>query len=162
MKPTDSLSTLFAHNRWANLRLLEQCSTLTPEQLDATTTGAYGSIRDTLEHIVMAERGYLSRIRTGLRYEWPDGARPESVAAMAALAEETGTALIESVARVTPTETVEIDWNGTLRDVPKTILVTQAINHATEHRDQVFAILTSLGIDPPDLSGWSYFEETDG
>ncbi len=44
------------------------------------------------------------------------------------------------------------------RDVPKTIILTQVINHATEHRAQVMAILTQLGIEPPDLSSWSYFE----
>jgi uncharacterized damage-inducible protein DinB len=43
--------------------------------------------------------------------------------------------------------------------VPKTILLTQAINHATEHRAQIMAILTQLGIQPPDLDGWSYFDE---
>jgi len=32
------------------------------------------------------------------------------------------------------------------------------INHATEHRAQIMAILTQLGIQPPDLDGWSYFE----
>jgi uncharacterized damage-inducible protein DinB len=39
-------------------------------------------------------------------------------------------------------DTVRIDWDGTPRDVPKTILLTQAINHATEHRAQIMAILT--------------------
>ena len=54
MKPTDTITDLFRHNRWANLRLLERCATLTSEQLNATMTGGYGSIRDTLEHIVTA------------------------------------------------------------------------------------------------------------
>ena len=40
MKPTDTLTTLFSHNLWANLRLLERCAGLTTEQLDATIVGA--------------------------------------------------------------------------------------------------------------------------
>ena len=44
MKPTDTLTTLFSHNLWANLRLLERCAALTSEQLDATISGAFGSI----------------------------------------------------------------------------------------------------------------------
>ena len=36
MKPTDTVTTLFNHHLWANLRLLEQCAELTNEQLDAT------------------------------------------------------------------------------------------------------------------------------
>ena len=68
MNTTDTLTTLFRHNRWANVRILERCAGLTNEQLDATIAGAYGSIRDTLQHIVTAERLYFSRISTGQRY----------------------------------------------------------------------------------------------
>ena len=57
------------------------------------------------------------------------------------------------------TDTVQIDWDGTPRDVPKTIILSQVINHATEHRDQIMAILTQLGIEPPDLQSWAYFDE---
>jgi uncharacterized damage-inducible protein DinB len=32
------------------------------------------------------------------------------------------------------------------------------INHATEHRAQIMAILTQLGITPPELDSWSYFD----
>ena len=35
-------------------------------------------------------------------------------------------------------------------------------NHATEHRAQIMAILTQLGVEPRDLSGWAYFEEGEG
>jgi uncharacterized damage-inducible protein DinB len=56
---------------------------------------------------------------------------------------------------------VLLDWNGTPREVPKAIILTQVINHATEHREQVKAILTQLGIEPPDLQSWSYFDELD-
>ncbi|MCP4140149.1 MAG: hypothetical protein GY755_07650 [Chloroflexi bacterium] len=34
-------------------------------------------------------------------------------------------------------------------------------NHAIEHRSQIMTILTQLGIQPPDLDGWTYFDETD-
>jgi uncharacterized damage-inducible protein DinB len=54
-----------------------------------------------------------------------------------------------------------VDWDGSPRDVPKTILLTQAINHATEHRAQIMVSMTQLGIQPPDLDGWQYFDESD-
>ena len=56
-------------------------------------------------------------------------------------------------------DTVQVHWEGAPRDVPKTILLTQAINHATEHRAQIMAILTQLGIQPPELDAWSFFDE---
>jgi uncharacterized damage-inducible protein DinB len=42
--------------------------------------------------------------------------------------------------------------------VPKAVILAQAINHATEHRAQIMAILTHLGIQPPELDLWLYFE----
>jgi len=65
MKHTNTLTTMFSHNLWANLRLLERCAELDSEQLDATMSGGFGSIRDTLQHIVTSELSYFSRISTG-------------------------------------------------------------------------------------------------
>lgn len=73
--------------------------------------------------------------------------------------QHTATGLIEWSAKIQADEIVEIDWDGELRDVPKTILFTQSINHATEHRAQIMTILTQLGVEPPELSGWAYFDE---
>ena len=38
------------------------------------------------------------------------------------------------------------------------VILVQAINHATEHREQINSMLSALGITPPDLDGWSYGE----
>lgn len=155
---TDILTTLFRHHRWANLCLLEACAAMTEEQLATTAPGAFGSIRDTLEHIVTGEQSYLARISTGRRYPHVEGAPPMTIAAMIETAGATGEGLVEWASRVRAEDTVEIDWDGTLRPVPKTILLTQAINHATEHRAQVMAVMTQLGVEPPDLQAWAYFD----
>jgi uncharacterized damage-inducible protein DinB len=55
---------------------------LTGEQLDAAIPGAFGSIRDTLQHIVTAEQSYFSRISTGQPDRRPQGAPPMSLAEM--------------------------------------------------------------------------------
>ena len=159
MNPTDTLTTLYRHNRWANERLLERCAGLSDEQLDATLLGTFGSIRDTLQHIVIAERSYLSRISTGQPYRYPKDAAPLTLVEMTEWARTSGAGLIEWAPKVQAGDTVQVDWEGAPRAVPKTILLTQAINHATEHRAQVMAILTQLGIEPPELDAWSYFDE---
>ena len=159
MRPTDALTTLFSHNLWANVRILEQCAGLTGEQLDATISGAFGSIRDTLQHIVMSEQSYFYRIRTGQPLHRPEDALPMTIAEMVESVRTSGSGLIEWAPKVQADDTVQVDWeDGTLREVPKTIYLTQVINHATEHRAQIMAILTQLGIQPPDLDSWSYFE----
>lgn len=159
MNPTDALTTLFNHNLWANLRLLERCAELSSEQLDATISGAYGSIHDTLQHIVRAEQSYFARISTGQPRHRAENEPPLTIAEMVDSARTTGAGLIEWAPRVQAGDTVQLDWDGTPRDVPKSIILTQVINHATEHRAQVMAIMTQLGIEPPDLQGWSYFDE---
>src|SRR5262245_64201814 len=95
MTPTDTTATLFSHNLWANLRLLERCAELTSEQLDATISGAFGSIRDTLQHIVTAEQSYFSRISTGQRFDRPEDAPPLTIAEMVESARTTGFGLAE-------------------------------------------------------------------
>ncbi|HEX7587856.1 MAG TPA: DinB family protein [Anaerolineae bacterium] len=149
MKPADTLTILFGHNRWANLHLLEKCAALSQEQLDAAITGGYGSIRDTLQHIVTGEQLYFSLISTGQRYERPEDAPPMPLAEMVDAAQITGAGLIEWAPRV---QADQVDGEG----IPKTFILTQAINHATEHRAQIMAILTQLGIQPPELDGWTY------
>lgn len=160
MNPADTLTTLFRHNRWANVRLLERCAGLADEQLSATLVGTFGSIRDTLQHIVLAEQSYLSRISTGQPYRRAEDA-PLTLTEMMEMARASGAGLIEWATRVESGDMVEVNWEGSPRDVPKTIILTQAINHATEHRAQIMAILTQLGIEPPELSGWAYFDGMD-
>lgn len=159
MNKTNTLTTLFNHHLWANLRLLERCADLNSEQLAASIPGAHGDILDTLEHITKAEQSYFSRISTGQMYKRPEDEPPMSIADMMDSLRRTGGGLIEWAGKVQSEDTVQIDWDGTPREVPKTILLTQVINHATEHRAQIMAIMTQLGIQPPELDGWSYFDE---
>jgi uncharacterized damage-inducible protein DinB len=162
MKRDDTLTALFTHNMWANVQLLEVCAKLSDAQLDATIIGTFGTIRDTLTHIVKSERSYFSRISTGKRFDFPADAPPPTLAEMLEWTRTTGQGLIACVPNVQPDDSVQIDWDGVMTTVPVTVVVTQAINHATEHRAQIMAILTQLGIEPPGLSGWDYFEAQNG
>lgn len=160
-QPTDTLTTLFRHNLWANLRLIEQCSQLTSAQLESAMLGTFGSIRDTLQHIATSERSYLSRISTGQPRPYAADAPPLTIAEIAEIAREAGMGLIEWAPKVQATDTVQVNWDGAPRDVPKTVLLTQAINHATEHRAQIMVMLTQLGVEPPELDSWTFFDEHD-
>jgi uncharacterized damage-inducible protein DinB len=159
MKPTDALTTLFRHNLWANLRLLEQCTELSTKQLNATITGTFGSIRETLQHIVYAEQSYFARISTGEPPFRPEDAPPLTLAEMVESVRMTGVGFIEWAPKIQANDSVMLNWDGQPREVPKTTILTQVINHATEHRAQIMAILTQIGIQPPSLDSWSYFDE---
>ncbi len=53
------------YNRWANLHLIDALLTLTPEQLASSAPGTYGSIYDTLVHIIQAETRYYRQADRG-------------------------------------------------------------------------------------------------
>ena len=146
--------------RMYNVQNCEACAAWSAEQPNASLTGAFGSIHDILQHIATAERSYFSRISTGAPYRRPQDAPPLTIAEMSESLRASGAGLIEWAPKIQPGDTVRVDWEGAPREVPKTILLTQAINHATEHRSQVMAILTQLGIQPPELDGWTYFGQT--
>ncbi len=54
------LGDAFAHHIWASERLIDECAALTPEQLKTPAPGTYGSIIDTLRHLVASGTWYLS------------------------------------------------------------------------------------------------------
>lgn len=149
--------TLFRHNLWANLRLLDACLPLSDEQLESTIIGSFGTIRITLFHIVSAEGGYLFHL-TGqprdARLKW--GETP-SLPELRELAVKTGEALCQVAATTTATDMTYPEWDDKQWPVPAATILTQSINHSTEHRTQISAILTQFGIEPPEMDGWTYY-----
>jgi uncharacterized damage-inducible protein DinB len=151
-----ALVTMFRHNRWANLALFDACAALDEAQLAATAIGTYGTIYDTLHHLVRAEQGYLymltgdSPVARMRRENKPDLA---TLRENARLFDE---GLIAVAAAVTPSamaHSVEDDGQWAL---PAGVVLTQVINHATEHRAHIMTILTQIGIQPPELDGWAF------
>ena len=99
--------------------------------------------------------------RAGQPYRRPQGAPPLTMAEMQDSIRTSGEGFIVAAPNVQAQDSVTVDREGTPRSVPSTILLTQAINHATEHRAQITAVLTHLGVEPPSLDGWTYFYSRD-
>lgn len=158
---TSVLMVLFDHNAWANLKLIDFCEALSDKQLDTSGIGTYGSIRDTLWHIVGAEMSYVHRVNGKL----PDARLSRD--------QFPGFAVLKQVARWTSEELLQLALSTRVDSIVKerssdsktavqyklASLIMQAINHSTEHRTQVSTILTQLGLEPPDMSGWQYMDE---
>lgn len=153
-----TLDTMFRHNLWANAALFAVCAKLTDEQLDSSIVGTYGTVRETLTHIANAEMSYWHRITTGRPFRRPADAPPQTLAELQESIRTSGEGLIAAAPTVQPEDTVMVDWEGTPRAIPSVVILTQVINHATEHRAQIMATLTQLGILPPELDGWTFFD----
>jgi uncharacterized damage-inducible protein DinB len=157
---SESLVELFRHNVWANERLFEACEQLSEAQLGATLAGTFGSIRDTLMHIAGAQDRFVTALAaagpvTAIRERNPF----PGVAALRDAVRTSGEALVELATRAQSGATVTTTWRGEAFTLPVWLLLLQAITHATEHRTQVAAILTHLGVDPPGMDGWTYHED---
>src|SRR5437868_2730601 len=153
------LTTLFHHNTWANLKLLDFCEALSDEQLDTSATGTYGSIRDTLHHTVGAEVGYVHRVNGKLPAEPPSRDRFPGFAVLKQSARWTGDELLQLAVSASADSIVREESPAAVVQYPLASLLIQAINHSTEHRTQVSTIITQLGLEPPDMTGWQYMDE---
>jgi len=152
------LARLFEHNNWANKQIVQICSKLTDEQLDAPPQSATeGSIRSTLIHLVSAQLGYLRLLTVPLE-ERQDRVTVEHSEIQKSL-KDSGERLLE----LTRDESKLPQSRLETRDgyhVESWVLMVQIINHATEHREQIKSMLTALGVTPPSIDGWDYGEAT--
>ncbi len=153
-----ALVELFRHKTWATLQLIEFCQGLTDADLDATTPGTYGSIRDTLRHLVRAEEGYFARL-TGKRFK---ETLPQSGGVpLPELAERIG--LLgpewERLAGDATVQEREVTTDDGWR-LKGAVIMAQAVHHADDHRTHVLSVISSRGIEGPDTDVWSYADAT--
>jgi uncharacterized damage-inducible protein DinB len=165
---SNGLGDPLRHNSWATAQLLELCKGLSPEQLRSSSPGNYGTILETLQHIIGAEENYHTRL-SGTPTEWTRRATEvEELDELARLNEGLAAFWEELAAsEFDPERTIRFAYSdptpedvGKEFDVKAGILVAQTINHGNEHRAQIFTILTTLGVEAPELSGWTYAEAT--
>lgn len=153
------LVELFRHNRWANLRLIQICSTLPDDALQATAPGTYGSVRDTLVHLLGAEQRYVAMLTGQPR---PVSLEREPFPGFPGLldyATRSGTALIDLASSADPDAVLEVPYTEGIVRLRAVVPLIQAINHATEHRSHVVSILTQNGVETTPLDGWTYGKE---
>ncbi|KRT64064.1 MAG: DinB family protein [Chloroflexi bacterium CSP1-4] len=155
------LADAFGHHAWATLRLIDTCLSLGPEQLGKGVPGTYGSILETMRHIVGADASYLFAL-TGGRSPLIDEDQmdlPELRTAM----EANGAAWSSFLAQDLDPDVVVVRHrdDGTESHAPVGIRLAQALHHGTDHRSQICTALTTLAAEPPAIDVWD-FAELDG
>lgn len=149
---------IFEHNNWANQKIIQACYALSEEQLDAEPHSVTkGTIRRTLVHLVSSQYGYLRTLTLPLEE------RPDSPTVAFAELEESAKLSGEALLALARGERKPLKSRLQTRDgynVEPWVLMVQIINHATEHREQIKSMLSTLGLTPPDIDGWDYGEAT--
>lgn len=155
---TTGLPDFFQYNLWANLRLLDACAQLSDAQLDATMTGTFGSVRETLMHLFASEEGYVKSF-TGTTPTPPLKAHSTFVGfdELRRRAELSGRALITIAEQRDLREIFYLD-EGTYK-CQAVVVAIQAINHGIDHRSQIATLLSQQGIELPALDSWGYNDE---
>ena len=128
------------------------------EQLAASATGTYGGIRATFNHLVLADGRYLRRLAGGAP-AWVDRPDEAELDELAVRTEEAGQQWERLLSEPVDAERVVVVDDGAL-EVRAGVIVAQALHHGNAHREQICAILTSLGIEPPDIQPWAYASAT--
>jgi len=153
------LGQLFRYNRWANLRLIDACRDLSADQLEARAPGTSGSIRELLTHLVGGQQTFILRTK-GRQHEgelgrdstWP------GFDVLGSLAASTSDDLIGIADAMDGDPDVDLPWQGKIFRYPTSFFMLHAIEHGVEHRTEIKVTLAGLGVERPDLDGWSYSE----
>jgi uncharacterized damage-inducible protein DinB len=158
--PTSVLRDAFERHTWSTLQLLNHLDGIDPTAYELAIPGTYGSIPETLQHLVDGDTRYLERMHD------PDlpPMEPRPSQPLGLLRAQVRSNASRWSATLDLLETGALHASIGSRaahpdiDPAETVLLLQALQHADEHRAQVCSTLGALGLPVPDLSAWSFWE----
>ncbi len=153
----DDIQFLFNYNQWANARVLGAAAKITEEQYVAPGRFPHGGLRGTLVHTLFAEWVWRQRwLGTAPDYRYR--LKPEdfpTVATLHARWTEEEKARMEFISAVSDEKLkTEFDYTSTEGGRHRRVLwetMVHLVNHGTQHRSEVAAMLTELGQSPGDI-----------
>lgn len=148
--------TLAAYNRWANTRLYDACAGLGDAARKRDRRAFFGSIHNTLNHILVGDRLWLDRV---------EGIDSDAVTLDHVLFDDfdalrdARTAEDDRLDRVLADMEEEriagdLDYRNVAGEpfrTPMRLVWTHLFNHQTHHRGQVHGMLSHAGVSPPEL-----------
>lgn len=145
---------LALYNRWANRRLYETAADLTDARFREDRGAFFGSVRGTLNHILVADRIWLERIEhTGPKPAALNEILHDRFADLRAAREAEDERILRVVAGQ-PEERFEAPFAyrntaGVPFELPFGEVLTHIFNHQTHHRGQAHVLLSQFGLKAP-------------
>ena len=160
------LIEFYEYHCWANARLFEVINQLSAEEFAQEVAGSYGSVCNTLVHILSAEWGWLSRCggqERGRALQASDF--PDAGSLRAKMYEVEGyvrSFLSQHDDASIMSEVEYVGGGSEKRRMPIMELMHHALNHAVHHRGQVALLLRMLGHRPGNFDMLFYYAEKRG
>ena len=160
----DEIKLLYDYNDWADARLLAACARVSPEQYAAPTSYGHGSLRATMVHIL--DNIWQQRITLQGYYQKPlaDEAaydatelHEDTFPTLSVLRERWALeqmemrAYLDTLTEETLNSTFRYVIPGAIRERVVWHILIDLIIHATQHRSEAAALLTSYGQSPGDF-----------
>ena len=162
----EDLQGLYEYGYWANKHLFNVISQLTPEQFTQSVGGSFGSIRNTLVHILSTEWGWLSRCggpQRGPRLNAADYPTLESVTMAWRKVEGYVREFLSNLKEQDITRNAEyLNDAGEKRSMPIGELMQHGAAHGVHHRGQIAMMLRLLGYTPGNFDMLFYYAEKRG
>jgi uncharacterized damage-inducible protein DinB len=147
------IQLLYDYNYWAHDRILRQVARLSQEQFAADLGYSWGGVRGTLVHVLGTERAWRARWRGDgdAALTQPDLA---SAGDLATAWEENQAAMRDFLATLTADDfdrDIVYARQGRRYSHPLWTQLVHVVNHGTQHRAEVAAMLTNYGHSPGDI-----------
>jgi uncharacterized damage-inducible protein DinB len=147
---------LAQYNAWANWRVYEACAQLSDAERKAARPCFFGSIHQTLNHILVGDRLWLSRLTAGASgITSLDQELYGDFAELRAARIREDERLIGILDRYEEVEMAGFlsyrSMEGEAKRVPLVQVLGHVFNHQTHHRGQVHALLSGTPVAPPSL-----------
>ena len=149
---TKDLERLYDYNYWANRKVCAVLSQMPPEHFTQTTPGSYGSIRNTMVHMLSAEWGWLDRCGgppRGPALKADNYPTLDSLTSECTKVEGYVRGFLAGLSDPDLARVIEYsNPKGEKRSGVLSELLQHAANHAVHHRGQVALLIRSLGHTP--------------
>ncbi len=146
---------LARYNAWANERLYAACAALAESELKAKRRAFFGSIHATLNHILVGDRLWMSRLAGGTLVLPLNKILYEKFAPLRAARRAQDALLLGLVDGIAASRLDEpLHYRNTKGEdfaTPHRLVLGHLFNHQTHHRGQVHDMLSQTAVAPPEL-----------
>jgi len=159
------LQALYDYGYWANRKIFDVLAQLTQEEFTQAVAGSFGSVRNTMVHMMSAEWGWLDRSGGAARGPALVATNYPTVASLADQWSQVEANMREFLATLSDSDLDqlrEFSFGGPAYSMRRGDLLQHAAIHGVHHRGQVALLLRSLGHAPGNFDVLFYYGQYQG